>query len=67
VRYFGDAYTAMTDSDALVIATEWDEFRALDLRRVKALLREPVLVDLRNIYPRAAAEHVGLAYTAVGR
>jgi UDPglucose 6-dehydrogenase len=67
VTYFDDAYTAMDGTDALVIATEWDEFRALDLRRVKALLRQPVLVDLRNIYPRDAVEQIGLAYTAVGR
>jgi len=67
VTYFDDAFTAMDGADALVIATEWDEFRALDLRRVKALLRAPVLVDLRNIYPRDAVEAIGLAYTAVGR
>jgi UDPglucose 6-dehydrogenase len=67
VTYFDDAYGAMDGADALVIATEWDEFRALDLRRVKTLLREPVLVDLRNIYPRTAVEAIGLAYTAVGR
>jgi UDPglucose 6-dehydrogenase len=57
----------MDGADALVIATEWDEFRALDLRRVKALLRAPVLVDLRNIYPRGAVEQIGLEYTAIGR
>ena len=67
VTYFDDAFSAMDGADALVIATEWDEFRALDLRRVRTLLREPVLVDLRNIYPRAAAEQAGLAYTAIGR
>jgi len=67
VAYFEDAYSAMDGADALVIATEWDEFRALDLRRVKALLHAPVLVDLRNIYPRGAVEQIGLAYTAVGR
>lgn len=67
VTYFDDAFSAMDRADALVIATEWDEFRALDLRRVRTLLREPVLVDLRNIYPRAAAEQAGLAYTAIGR
>jgi len=67
VIYFDDAYSAMEGSDALVIATEWDEFRALDLRRVKALLRAPVLVDLRNIYPRAVVESVGLHYSGIGR
>ncbi|WP_353227995.1 UDP-glucose/GDP-mannose dehydrogenase family protein [Novosphingobium sp.] len=67
VDYFTDAYSAMAGCDALVIATEWDEFRALDLGRIKTLLREPVLVDLRNIYDRAAVEQHGLRYTAVGR
>jgi UDPglucose 6-dehydrogenase len=67
VIYCDDPFTAMQGADALVIATEWDEFRALDLRRVRTLLRQPVLVDLRNIYPRAAVEQAGLAYTAIGR
>jgi UDPglucose 6-dehydrogenase len=67
VVYFEEPYAAMAGADALVIATEWDEFRALDLERVTDLLRTPVLVDLRNIYPRAAVEQIGLAYTAVGR
>ena len=61
VVWCGDAYDAMTGADALVILTEWNEFRALDLERVKALLKEPLIVDLRNIYdpgtvpPRAFA------------
>ncbi|MDR3429241.1 UDP-glucose/GDP-mannose dehydrogenase family protein [Silvimonas sp.] len=67
VVYFDSPYAAMAGADALVIATEWDEFRALDLPRVTALLRTPVLVDLRNIYPRVMVEAAGLAYTAVGR
>jgi UDPglucose 6-dehydrogenase len=67
VVYFDSAYAAMDGAHALVIATEWDEFRALDLRRVKTLLHQPVVVDLRNIYPRDAVERNGLAYTAVGR
>jgi UDPglucose 6-dehydrogenase len=67
VVYFDSAYAAMDGAHALVIATEWDEFRALYLRRVKTLLHQPVVVDLRNIYPRDAVERNGLAYTAVGR
>jgi UDPglucose 6-dehydrogenase len=57
----------MDGADALVLATEWDEFRALDLGRVKALLTQPVLVDLRNIYPRSVIEGLGLSYTGIGR
>lgn len=51
----------------LVIVTEWDEFRALDLDRISALLRGKVLVDLRNVYDRVDAEEAGLTYYDVGR
>ncbi|WP_226019321.1 UDP-glucose/GDP-mannose dehydrogenase family protein [Novosphingobium sp. FKTRR1] len=67
VEYCNDAYSTMPDADALVIVTEWDAFRALDLKRVKDLLKQPVLVDLRNIYPRDIVEAQGFAYSAVGR
>lgn len=67
VIYHNDPYAAMDGADVLVIATEWDEFRALDLRRVKALLRRAVLVDLRNVYPRDVIEGLGFSYTAIGR
>ncbi|NRP18405.1 UDP-glucose 6-dehydrogenase [Ensifer adhaerens] len=62
-----DPYEAATDADVLVIVTEWNEFRALDFRRLKAVMKEPVLVDLRNIYrPDEVAKH-GFAYASVGR
>ena len=67
ITYCSGPYEAATDADALVIVTEWNAFRALDLHRVKSLLKQPILVDLRNIYPRAEVEAVGLIYTAVGR
>jgi UDPglucose 6-dehydrogenase len=67
VSYCTGAYQAMEGADALVIVTEWDVFRALDLPRVRSLLRQPVLVDLRNIYPREAVEEAGFTYRAVGR
>jgi len=67
ITYCAGAYEAMEGADALVIVTEWDAFRALDLERAKSLLKAPILVDLRNIYPRDAAEAAGFAYTAVGR
>ena len=61
------AYACIEGSDALVIVTEWNEFRALDMRRVKSLLKSPVIVDLRNIYrPEEMARH-GFAYSSVGR
>ena len=67
ITYCTGSYETMEDADALVVATEWDAFRALDLGRVKSLLRTPVLVDLRNIYPREQAEAAGFAYHGVGR
>ncbi|MCE7798505.1 UDP-glucose 6-dehydrogenase, partial [Sphingobium sufflavum] len=67
VHYCTNAYEAMEGADGLVIVTEWDAFRALDLDRAKALLSQPILVDLRNVYPRDFVEKAGFTYTAVGR
>jgi UDPglucose 6-dehydrogenase len=62
-----DSYSACDGADALAIVTEWNEFRMLDLDRVKQLLRRPVIVDLRNIYDPAAMRRAGFVYTSVGR
>ena len=67
VTFCTGPYHAMEGADALVILTEWDEFRALDLKRSKDLLSCPVIVDLRNIYPRDVVESEGFKYIAVGR
>ena len=67
VDYADSAYAAATDADAIVIVTEWDAFRALDLKRIKSLLKSPVFVDLRNIYPADEVARAGLQYTCVGR
>ncbi|MGJ3647032.1 UDP-glucose dehydrogenase family protein [Sphingomonas sp. GlSt437] len=67
VTYCEGAYQAVDGADAVAIVTEWNQFRALDLKRIKALLKGDVLVDLRNIYARADVEAIGLRYTAVGR
>ena len=67
VDFKDDTYATIEGADALVIVTEWDAFRALDLKRVKALLSEPILIDLRNIYPREVVETAGFKYIAVGR
>jgi len=67
VTYCDNAYQAMEGADALVFITEWDAFRALDLARIKSLLRSPVMIDLRNLYPRKLVEAAGFSYTAVGR
>ncbi|MES2859965.1 MAG: UDP-glucose/GDP-mannose dehydrogenase family protein [Pseudomonadota bacterium] len=67
VVYCDDAYSATQDADAVVILTEWDQFRALDLDRIKLLARAPVMVDLRNVYRPAEMRARGFAYTSIGR
>ena len=62
-----DPYACMDGADALIILTEWDQFRALDLARVKKALRSPVVIDLRNIYTPADMTERGFRYTSVGR
>jgi len=61
------AYDAMDGADAVVILTEWNEFRALDLERVRALLRSPTVIDLRNIYKPAEMAEAGFYYFSIGR
>jgi UDPglucose 6-dehydrogenase len=62
-----DAYDACDGSDALVIVTEWNQFRMLDLARVKQLLRRPAIVDLRNVYKPEPLRAAGFTYVGVGR
>ena len=67
IAWCDDAYETMEAADAVVIITEWNEFRALDLGRAKTLMRAPVMIDLRNIYTPAEMADAGFAYTSVGR
>jgi UDPglucose 6-dehydrogenase len=67
VKLCADAYECIEGADALVIVTEWNEFRALDLRRVKSLLKAPVIVDLRNIYRTEDMVRLGFTYRSIGR
>ncbi len=67
VAYAADPYGCIDGADALVIVTEWDAFRALDFKRIKTLLKQPVLVDLRNIYRPEEMAKQGFAYVSVGR
>jgi UDPglucose 6-dehydrogenase len=62
-----DPYACIEGADALIILTEWDQFRALDLDRVKAILRKPVVVDLRNVYRAADMVTRGFTYVSIGR
>ncbi|NML06276.1 UDP-glucose/GDP-mannose dehydrogenase family protein [Sphingomonas sp. G-3-2-10] len=67
VEFSENPYAAADGADALVIVTEWDEFRALDLGRMKSILKAPLLVDLRNIYPPEEAARAGFTLVGVGR
>ena len=62
-----DPYACIDGADAMLILTEWDQFRALDLDRVKKALRNPMVIDLRNIYRPAELAAKGLSYVSVGR
>jgi len=67
ITYCDDAYTTAEGADALVLATEWNEFRALNFERIRKALREPVLIDLRNVYDPVRMATLGFRYTSVGR
>ena len=67
VTFCDDAYSCAEGASALVIVTEWEQFRALDFARLKKVMEHPVLVDLRNVYrPEEVARH-GFVYESVGR
>ena len=67
VTYCDDAYAVAEGADVLVIATEWNQFRSLDLERLKSAMRAPVVVDLRNVYDPEKMRELGFDYTSVGR
>jgi UDPglucose 6-dehydrogenase len=67
VTMAGSPYEAIDGADAIVLVTEWDAFRALDLARVKSLAKAPVLVDLRNVYDPEEVRAAGFTYVSVGR
>jgi len=67
VEWCEDAYDALKGSDAAVIVTEWNQFRALDLARLRQTMKRPVLVDLRNIYRPDEMAAAGIAYHSIGR
>jgi UDPglucose 6-dehydrogenase len=67
VHYAKDAYDCASGADFLVLATEWNEFRALDLRRLRGLLRKPTMIDLRNVYEPREMRAAGWTYAGVGR
>ena len=67
VAYCNDPYDAAKDSDALVILTEWNEFKNLDLKRIKSLMKNPLIIDGRNIYKPEDVKKEGFKYISIGR
>jgi UDPglucose 6-dehydrogenase len=67
VDYIDDAYTLANGADALVVVTEWNEFRHLDLARIKESMRQPVIIDGRNIYDPSTMRGLGFTYRGIGR
>jgi UDPglucose 6-dehydrogenase len=67
VQYCNSAYSAAEGADAVVIATEWEQFRALDLARLRSVMARPVIVDLRNVYRADEMKRANFRYVAIGR
>jgi UDPglucose 6-dehydrogenase len=67
VEYATDPYATLADADVAVLITEWDAFRALDMDRVKAVMKTPAIADLRNVYRPEEMQRRGIAYVSVGR
>jgi UDPglucose 6-dehydrogenase len=67
VDFCDGPYHAIDGADAMVLITEWDQFRALDFDRVKKLLKTPIIVDLRNVYQPSEMQRHGFQYSSIGR
>jgi UDPglucose 6-dehydrogenase len=65
--YFDDPYEACRGADAVVLMTEWNQYRALDFEKIKGILKQPVFIDLRNVYDPQTMADLGFSYTGVGR
>ena len=67
IIYCENEYDVAEGSDALVIATEWNQFRNLNLLKIKELLKNPILIDLRNLYEPEKVKELGFTYEGIGR
>jgi UDPglucose 6-dehydrogenase len=67
VEFFDDPYQMARDCEALIVVTEWNEFKQLDLVKLKSLLKQPIIYDGRNIYDPALMKQMGFTYRGVGR
>ena len=67
IEYLDSPYDAVIDADCVVLMTEWNQYRALDLQRIKTALKTPIFVDLRNVYDPQTMREAGFTYIGVGR
>ncbi|MDH3777123.1 MAG: UDP-glucose/GDP-mannose dehydrogenase family protein, partial [Desulfobulbaceae bacterium] len=67
IEYMENPYQVCDGADALVLMTEWNQYRALDLERIRSLMRKAVFVDLRNVYEPEGLKELGFTYFGVGR
>ena len=67
IEYASDVWSAVEDTDGIVIATEWNEFRTMDMKRLNGLMKGNVVVDLKNIYEPAQMKKLGFVHLGVGR
>jgi len=67
ITYCSGPYEVAKDADALVILTEWNEFKELDLKKIKELLKQPLIIDGRNIYNPEELKKEGFKYISIGR
>jgi UDPglucose 6-dehydrogenase len=67
IEYCSDPYEVARDVDAIILVTEWDEFKKLDLPRLREAMRQPVFVDGRNVFERDKMAELGFIYAGIGR
>jgi UDPglucose 6-dehydrogenase len=67
IEYVENSYEACEGADAVVLMTEWNQYRALDLDKIKEIMKEPVFIDLRNVYDPVTMKEIGFQYMGVGR
>ena len=67
IKYAKDVYSAIKDQDALLLVTEWPQFSQIDLARAKKLLRQPIIVDGRNLFSKDKVKELGFTYIGIGR
>ena len=67
VQYVNNAYEAVENADAVILMTEWNQYRALDLEKIRSTMKKPIFIDLRNVYEPARMKELGFHYSCIGR